>query len=261
MKGLLRVITLAMLFLFYKFARPFLKKQGVVILLYHSIADTSWSYAVAPEVFERHVRYLKAHHRLLPLSEVVAALEKNASLPRGVVITFDDGYRDFLLHALPVLERYEVPATLFVCTGEVDRKELGNDFDLLRRGEYRELARHPLVTLGSHGMTHRKLTRLSMDEAKNEIESSRVLIHGETAMEPHVFAYPKGSFNRGIETMVERAGYRAAVTASLGLVEYTTGRYAIPRVLVDRSTSFFEFRAKLTPVAGWYAWLWRRVFD
>lgn len=111
---------------------------GVRILFYHRVAATAGapglrgrSRLTAGE-FESHLKHLKRHYRVCSLEEAVEALQSGAALPENtVVITFDDGYRDNLTVALPLLEKYAVPATLFVVTGAIDGKPLW--FDQVRR--------------------------------------------------------------------------------------------------------------------------------
>ncbi len=98
-------------------------KPAAVILMYHRISDTSiepnWL-AVSPTNFTDHVQYLKQTFNTMRLTDLVESI-KDGSLPdRSVAITFDDGYSDNLTHALPVLESFTVPATIFVTTNHVD---------------------------------------------------------------------------------------------------------------------------------------------
>ena len=75
---------------------------------------------VAEEEFEKQIRYVAANHACLSLDEAVELLGRNKLPRRSVVVTFDDGYRDNLL-AVPILERYNVPATIYVTTGAISR--------------------------------------------------------------------------------------------------------------------------------------------
>ena len=107
-------------------ARP----AGAIILMYHSVApDEAAPYIepvnrIDPRLFERQIAFLAAQRRVLPLSEVVATIAAGRSPPADTVcITIDDGYRDNLTTAAPVLDRYALPATLFVATGLVERAE------------------------------------------------------------------------------------------------------------------------------------------
>jgi len=105
-------------------ARP----GDAVVLAYHRIATPEsdpWRLAVSPEWFEEHVAALREHFRPISLEALADALVDGAVPRRSVVITFDDGYRDNLIAAKPVLERYGVPATVFVVTAYT---EAGREF-------------------------------------------------------------------------------------------------------------------------------------
>lgn len=93
-----------------------------VVLMYHRIAPldvAGGGVAVPPSLFEEHLAALEASFRVLPLAEVVRACAAGAIPRRSVAITFDDGYVDNLTEAKPLLERHEVPATVFVVSGYV----------------------------------------------------------------------------------------------------------------------------------------------
>ena len=96
----------------------------VIILMYHRVIETSsdpWNLCVSPKHFTEHLKILQQNYRVLSLHDLLSSL-KNARLPkRGVVLTFDDGYADNLWYAKPLLEKYEVPATVFVASGSVDK--------------------------------------------------------------------------------------------------------------------------------------------
>ena len=99
------------------------------VLTYHRVAELTDSplldprlISTTPAVFERQMRYLAAHHSVVSLNEVVDAIERGTSLAkRAVLITFDDGYRDFTQYAWPILKKYRLPATIFVPTAYPDR--------------------------------------------------------------------------------------------------------------------------------------------
>jgi peptidoglycan/xylan/chitin deacetylase (PgdA/CDA1 family) len=90
--------------------------------MYHRVAalqQDPWDLAVAPDTFEQQLAYLKRNYRTMPLDELVQDL-RSAKLPDdAVAITFDDGYRDNLVHAKPLLAHYGLSATLFLATGWV----------------------------------------------------------------------------------------------------------------------------------------------
>lgn len=255
-KFFLRRLILFFLYLFSKFYGLFHKRKEPVILMYHSVSDSDWFFAVLPAEFEKQMRYLKEKYNLVRLKDVADFIGGKIDLPAGsVAVTFDDGYKDFLINALPILKKYRIPATLFVCAGEVDRKELGNEYELLNLGEIKNIAETGLVDIGSHGITHRKLTRISMPETENEIKNSRVIIKEKTGFAPDFFSYPKGSFSSEITEKIKKAGYKGGVSALPIWQEVSL--WSMPRRQIDKTVSFFEFKLKLTKAAEWYYKLWR----
>ena len=97
-----------------------------VIMMYHSLRQEAGGgvsrTALAPERFERHVAYLAAHYRVVPLAEFVDGLASRARMDGMAAITFDDGFADNLLVGADILRRHAVPATVFVPTGFVGRR-------------------------------------------------------------------------------------------------------------------------------------------
>lgn len=93
----------------------------VLCLLYHRvhpIEDSLYHLTVSPEHFESHIRYISRRYPVLRFEEEWEGQEKNA-----VVITFDDGYADNYQYALPILEKYQIPATVFVTSGMIGERE------------------------------------------------------------------------------------------------------------------------------------------
>lgn len=91
-----------------------------LILVYHRVADVPsdpWGLAVTPPHFAAHMEALRRTMRPLSLLDLVRAVGENTVPPRGVVVTFDDGYADNLFDARPALERWDIPATVFIATG------------------------------------------------------------------------------------------------------------------------------------------------
>jgi peptidoglycan/xylan/chitin deacetylase (PgdA/CDA1 family) len=104
--------------------------RGVIILIYHSVADDDAApyiepaNRVDPRTFERQMAFLAAERRVLGLSALVDEIAAGRTPSAGTVcITFDDGYRDNLTVAAPILDKYRLPATLFLPTGLIERRE------------------------------------------------------------------------------------------------------------------------------------------
>ncbi len=93
---------------------------GALILGYHRVVDLAhdeYDVCVTPEHFAEQMEAVRKYAHPLRLTELVQLLREGSVPPKSVAVTFDDGYADNLYEAKPVLEKYEVPATVFVCTG------------------------------------------------------------------------------------------------------------------------------------------------
>ena len=101
--------------------------DSFLILIYHRVAERRpfTLESTAPRAFERQMRYLAGHFRVLPLAEIIERVRSGAPIPaRSLAITFDDGYEDNYTHAFPVLRALGLPATVFLTTGWIDTDEV-----------------------------------------------------------------------------------------------------------------------------------------
>lgn len=252
MKSLLKIALLQAL----SVASFFNRKSRFTVLMYHSLSNDGDFFSVSPEAFEKQIQRLARVADIVPLASVTAYLG-GAPLQRdAVVITFDDGYEDFVYAALPILRKYNAPATLFVSGGLVDPAALGNEKPLVD-ARHGQALKDPLVALGSHAISHAKLTRLSPAEALHEIVGSKKGVQEIFGSDPQFFAYPKGSYSAQLEEMVRDAGYRGACTAVNRSVKRDDRTMAIPRIQVDGTTSLPLFVLLLGPAADWYYALWK----
>lgn len=98
---------------------------GAIILMYHRVADADsdpWSLCVTPKHFAEQLEVLQKYGNLLSLQELNQKIRAGKNIHRSIVITFDDGYADNLYNAKPLLEKYNIPATVFITTGDIDQK-------------------------------------------------------------------------------------------------------------------------------------------
>jgi peptidoglycan/xylan/chitin deacetylase (PgdA/CDA1 family) len=210
----------------------------VVILLYHRVADGDREIDLPLRTFERHLATLEAHDRAVPL-------ERALGDPRGgVVLTFDDGYRDFHEHVLPLLVRYRMPALLYLATGLVEgsRSSLGRD--ALSWSMLRESMTTGLVEVGAHTHGHADLSTASEAEADREMRRSKELIEGRLGAPCRHFAYPWGVASVEAER-VARSLFETAVRDGWKTNRRERwDRHRLGRTPILRSDGRFFFRAK-----------------
>ncbi|GAB2531231.1 polysaccharide deacetylase family protein [Rufibacter soli] len=96
------------------------------VLMYHRIMvpeQDVWNIQVSPQVFEEQLKVLKDNYRVIPLAEMVENMQRKALKRKSIAITFDDGYEDNYLAAKPLLEKYHLPATFFVTSGNIGTEQ------------------------------------------------------------------------------------------------------------------------------------------
>ena len=237
-------------------ARCVPRTPRMTVLLYHSIGDNSDFFSVPPLDFRMQMQSLKKNADVVPLSRAFLHAQGERVTRDSVAITFDDGYHDFLANALPILKEENIPATVFVLGENPDRAQLENDIPLLSPEDVRALSSEPLVSVGSHALTHRKLTRLTASECKDELEGSRAMILKQSGRPPEYIAYPKGNYNQGVMDAAKEAGFIGGLSVIERGVRVGDNQYALPRIQVDSSTTRSLFKAKLTRAADMYYAFW-----
>ncbi len=217
------------------------------VLVYHTInrSDQSCPEMISPERFEQQLSWLARNRKVVSLSETLMRNSKESL----VAITFDDGYRDNLTTALPLLEKYQLPMTLFVVAGFVGRE------NYLSEDELREMARHPLVTIGSHGLWHRHFTNLSAKDARLELIESRRRLRNLINDQVDLLAWPYGECNPELETLSGQCGYRASWSVWKG----SNGAHSRWRVPLGSRDNLLRFIAKASGVYALTEAKWHRL--
>jgi peptidoglycan/xylan/chitin deacetylase (PgdA/CDA1 family) len=206
--------------------------RHIPILMYHKVganAPTQWWVRTAD--FREQMRALKkAGYRSVHLKDIYNHKMKKGNLPfHPVVVTFDDGYYNFLTEAFPALEEQGFTATLFIITGrtaDTEARRMDNSCDggseSRHRAEYLiwpeivHLARQG-VEIGSHTITHPNLTRLEKADLEKEIRESKTILENKLGMPVETFCYPGGKRNGAVIETVKNAGCKAAVIVYPGI--------------------------------------------
>jgi peptidoglycan/xylan/chitin deacetylase (PgdA/CDA1 family) len=208
------------------------------LLMYHSVDDAAkdpFRVTVSPERLERQLDWLRRRGlRGVGVGQLLGA--RQVGRARGMVgLTFDDGYADFLEHAVPLLHRYGCTATVFVLPGHLGGANVwdaeGPAKPLLTADGIRAAAEAGME-IGSHGMLHLDLTATGDEMLHRETAGSRARIAELTGRPPQGFCYPYGRVDARVVAAVRAAGYGYACAVDpRGL----TGVHALPRVHVGEA--------------------------
>ena len=214
------------------------------ILTYHSVGERDHAMNVAPEVFRAQMQWLAAEGLVISLADALDGMP-------GVAITFDDGYRDNLEHAAPILYHLEFPATVFVVPGRLGGMlDHDHDLDTSRLMTWDEVLELEAMgmTIGAHTMTHARLARLDRTAQEYEISECKAVLEDALGHEVGAFAYPFGSaadYDAISRELALAAGYDIAVSNRYGPVDSAEGRWDVRRIWIDRTDSQETFMAKI----------------
>lgn len=201
------------------------------ILTYHSLDNSGSVISLDPSVFREHMSWLAQ------TGTQVVPLDRIRESPGAIALTFDDGFRNFCEHALPVLQQFRLPATVFVVTGFCGRK---NDWPsqpvsprvpslpLMSWSELKELNAAG-ISLGSHTKNHPRLPALSEMEAEEELQASRTEIEDRTGKPVSSFAYPYGESTPQLRSAVMRS-FQVACGTKLAYVTPESDIAELPRL-------------------------------
>jgi peptidoglycan/xylan/chitin deacetylase (PgdA/CDA1 family) len=141
--------------------------------MYHSVSEKAtrewgpWRHAISPATFEQQIAWLSEHKSLVAFEDVVAYLRGDKTLPENAVaLTFDDGYKDFLNCALPILRRYDAPSTLYVSTALMKEGAAPYEF---RLGETLQQKEKITIKINDREITYRPITNERVKKAYQEL--------------------------------------------------------------------------------------------
>jgi peptidoglycan/xylan/chitin deacetylase (PgdA/CDA1 family) len=214
----------------------------VVMLLYHRIGVPDGEISLPAGLFQRQLEQLATGDRVLTLDEAVAG-----NGPGGVVVTVDDGYRDFYDVVLPLLVRHRVPAVLYLATSLVAGGSPGNagDPDALTWSQLAEAVASGLVTVGSHTHSHADLSRAPEGVVETELRHSKELIEDRLGVACRHFAYPWAVGSAAADRAVRRLFDTAALDAWRTNRRDAIDPWRLGRTPILRSDGLAFFRAKV----------------
>jgi peptidoglycan/xylan/chitin deacetylase (PgdA/CDA1 family) len=240
--------------------------KGIPVLMYHSISEEPetgvrpyYRTATHPKIFNSHMQYLHTHgYAVINLHEAVTALQSDTNIHgKCVVITFDDGLRDFYTNAFPILKNYGFTAAMFVPTGLIDAGQPLKGRPVMTWNEIRELKSYG-VQFGSHTVSHLQLKDLPLEKQKYELESSKARLEeqlGELISSfSYPYAFPEDDTNHvsNLKDILFKSGYNYAICTSIGTLKKDDDLYCIKRIPINSCDDIILLEAKLS---GSYNWI------
>ncbi|HJP92796.1 MAG TPA: polysaccharide deacetylase family protein [Pyrinomonadaceae bacterium] len=236
-------------------------RKRVIILCYHGVTERLKRHPtdraglhVRADRFEAQLNYLRRHYQVISLAEFLAAREHNVPLPdRSVVLTFDDGYRNFLTSALPRLIARDMPVSVFLITDRVQPKgrshangwSESDDETFLSWEEIKELQQHG-VEFGSHTCSHQKLSEIATRDAERELRVSHQTIAEHLSQATMPLAFPYGAYSEAVIAMTRELPYTCALTTEAGPNAPLTDLFLLRRDLIGDDDDEALFAARVS---------------
>ena len=220
----------------------------VPILIYHYLSANPnprdrlrTGLSIAPDVFDAQCRFLATHgYTTITLDDYLAARAGLRGLPpHPVILTFDDGYRDFYTNAYPILQRYQFRATIYIISDKIGQP------NYMTWPQLRALAASPLITIGAHTRTHAQLDAVPLTRAQDEIAGSKQILEQQLGIAIAHFCYPYGKYNAAVKALVAAAGFRSATTTRRRSATAADDPLLIPRIEIVGGTTLTQFAADL----------------
>ena len=222
-------------------------KNGLRVLMYHSVTkedslDDIWS--IGSTSFTDHLAYFCDNKDINLYSCTDLILE---SPKDGIMITFDDGYRNNFEIAAPLLFKFKIPFSIFVITDYIKKaKKNYMDENMLK-----ELAENPLVSIGSHSKSHVRLTQCGPKELTNEISVSKSYLEDLLGIPIDLFSYPHGDINSAVRSEVLASGYKLGFSSHYDVNRKNQDKLKLNRNEIWNTDNLSALKKKLQGDFDW----------
>ncbi len=224
---------------------------GFRVMLYHAVgsrlAHDPYGISVEAKLFKEQTKFLSES----PAVDVVRFQDGHAgNSSLRVALTFDDGYKDNLYTAAPILLEFNIPFTVFVTSAFIQ----SGSKEYLTPAELRELASLTGVNIGSHGATHLPLAGCDDQTLRQELSDSRSYIEDVIGREVTSVAYPHGSVNIRVRDAAQDIGYTRGACSRFGINDESRDPLLLCRCEVVAADSERVFLQKVKGAWDWYRW-------
>lgn len=209
--------------------------RQVPVLMYHAVSDQTWGLEglfLSPSDMEAQLKYL-TENGYDPI--FFSDLPHLNQYKKPVILTFDDGYNNNYTDLYPLLQKYNVKATIFVIPSSV-----GGQYSMTA-AQIKEMSDSGLVSIQSHTQDHKELASLSADQQKQQFAQSQLAIAHMTGRIPSVLSYPSGSYDSNTLSLAPEY-FDMAVKSRGGLWTVQNNFFEIDRYPVYRDTGIHSFQ-------------------
>ncbi|HLX69107.1 MAG TPA: polysaccharide deacetylase family protein [Verrucomicrobiae bacterium] len=244
-------------------------RRALPVLMYHSISNDAdpnnspyYQTTTHPALFAQHLGWLNdAGFRSVGLEDGIRmAQQRDGRQEKLVVITFDDGFRDFYDSAFPALKACGHVATVFLPTAFIgEKRQSFKGKECLTWEEVRELRAHG-IQFGSHSVNHPVLYEASWEEIEKELTFSRQILEQELGGKitsfayPYAFPQPDQRFTDTFKQLLRQQGYQYCVTTIIGRVQSGDDLFSLKRLPVNDCDDRPLLLAKLSGAYDWLAY-------
>jgi peptidoglycan/xylan/chitin deacetylase (PgdA/CDA1 family) len=224
------------------------RKNLISILSYHSISSDNFRFSLDLAELKKQITYLKNNYEIITLEDLEKFLQGQKKITKpSVLLTFDDGYQD-ILTVKSLLTDLGIKPAIFVLSASqsANWSEIGPRRQFLTTKEIKSLVKSGW-SVGCHSATHSNLAQVSRKQLKREISDAKKSLEKELGLRINYFAYPRGKYNKAVLQEVKHAKYMLGFTMDDGFISPKSDFLRLPRVGIDRTHSFAEFKVTFLP--------------
>lgn len=224
------------------------RNSNIFILCYHSFAKDTWRFSIDLKILEKQLNYLISNYSAITLKDLDLYIEGKAEINKpSFIIAIDDGYQD-IIKSRDLFKKLNIKPAIFLLsdTKNVSREELDTDRKFLSKEEALELYKDGWI-IGSHGATHSDFNSLNDEEINEEVINSKKDLEKKLGIKIKYFAYPKGRYTTKVLDTIKEADYSLGLSMNDGIINKQVNKLLIPRVGVDKTHSFAEFKSIFMP--------------
>ena len=205
--------------------------SSAVIFVYQRVGEDQLPAAnLGIDLFEEHLRELTAgNYNVMSIPDIIAKIRDGLELPAKTVgLSFDGAYKSTLENAVPLLEKYKFPFTIFVSTDTADQATPQD----MSWNDLRRLQKRKYISLGVMPAAYAHMTTLSAKENEALMNKAVTRFREELGASPTLFAWPYGEFSTALKNIADKYSFAAAFGQQSGVVYSGSDFLALPRFLM-----------------------------